>query len=72
MNQEDYFTTHEAEYREMLIWTAQTLHNAYHPFTDGWEQCPKDVCDSVRRFLAGEYHPNVRVSAQAHYDFWHR
>ena len=55
--------TNEAKYREMLIWTAQTIHNAYHLPGGTWRSCPNDVCDSIARFLNDEYVPWSRPLA---------
>ena len=55
----------EAEYREMLIWTAETVHQSYHMMDSGtWRHCPKDICDSIARFLDGEYYPSPRMLAK--------
>ena len=56
----------EAEYREMLIWAAETVHQNYHTKDQGtWRSCEKDLCDSIARFLDGDYNPSPRMLAKS-------
>lgn len=45
---------HLKEDRDMIRWTAQTVHQAYHQDVPGtWETCSRDICASAKKHLEG-------------------
>lgn len=51
----------EKSAREMLRWTAQTVHQGYHlDSADNSDACQKDICSSIHTWLRNNLDPEGR------------